>query len=91
MDIFLDDANATFTTTSVTLEYDDGASGADTVIDANTSGTNTRQISVDRDALSVSRIPGGSRFLLTINDVATGADLGLTMQLWYVNGGEASA
>ena len=91
MDIFLDDANATFTTTSVTLEYDDGASGADTVIDVNVSGTNTRQISVTRDNLTVSRIPGGSRFLLTTDDVAVGADLGLTMQLWYVSGAEASA
>ena len=91
MDIFLDDASGTFDTTTITIEYDDGASGADTVVDANASGADTRQISVNRDALSASRIPGGSRFLLTVDNVSAGPDLGLTMQLWYVKGGEASA
>lgn len=90
IDFYIEDANATFDQTVITLEYDDGASGADTVIDANTVAANTRETNLDRDSITATKVPAGSRFLLTVDNVSTGADLGITFYIWYVADGEAA-
>jgi len=72
------DANATFDTTVLTLEYDDGASGADTVIEAITTGANTVAGRVANADITQDDIPADSRILLTVDNVSTGADLGVT-------------
>jgi hypothetical protein len=82
IDVHMMDANATFDETIVTLEYDDGASGADTVIDAITVAANARLTQVDRDGLTSTAIPAGSRVLLTVNNISTGADIGALIVLW---------
>lgn len=79
------DANATYDQTQITLEYDDGAAGADTQIDqfnvAAASGTRAfGQLTLDD--LTNSFIPGGSRILMTAADVTTPADTGITFTFW---------
>ena len=77
------DANATFTTTVLTLEYD-VAAGADTVIETITTGTDTVAGTVANADLTEDDIPAGARILFTANDVATGADLGVTFILHVI-------
>lgn len=94
IDWVVEDANHTFDTTTLTLEYDtstDGSTyGTDTEIDswATGAGTGTLVQGIqDLDDLTNSRIAlsnpeYGARVLLTAANVGTGADTGLKLTLW---------
>ena len=83
--VIVDDANDTFTETDFTLEWEVIAGGSDTVIDVITVAANTVTLNVvDADSLTDGTVPGGSRILMTVEDVATGADGGVTITFWYV-------
>lgn len=98
IDWVVHDADNTFDTTLLTLEYDvstDGTTyGDDTAIDAIQTGAATgTQLAgrVDVDDLSEGTIsltkaqePYGARILLTVDNVSTGADLGVTFIFWVV-------
>jgi hypothetical protein len=88
IDVIPHDANATFDETLVTLEWEDG-DGDDTAIDAITiaaqAGTHV-VTSVDYDGLSSNAvIPASSDLLMTVANVSTGADLGVTIIFWVEN------
>lgn len=81
------DANDTYDATTVTLEWDDGASGADTAIDAiavaAATGTSAGVVQLDQDDLSSTAvIPAGSRILLTASNPSTGADTAMLIKMW---------
>lgn len=86
IDIIVEDADNTFDTTTLTIEYDDGASGVDTVIFTGASGAGSGSkviLNKTLDDLTTSLVPGGSRLLLTAANVSTGADTGLKITIWY--------
>ena len=72
------DANATFDTTLLTIEYDVSA-GSDTVIESVQTGANTVAGTVANADLTEDDIPANARILLTVDNVSTGADLGVTL------------
>lgn len=85
IDMIVEDADNTFDTTTLTIEYDE-AGGADTVIFSGASGAGSGSLVVlnkTLDDLTTSLVPGGARLLLTAANVTTGADTGLKITIWY--------
>ena len=72
------DANGTFSDTLLTIEYDVDA-GADTVIETIQTAANTVVGTITNANLTEDDIPKNARILLTVDNVGTGADLGLTL------------
>jgi hypothetical protein len=79
LEVYMMDANMTFSETVVTI------TAGSTVVDEVTVAANTRYTAVDRDGLSSTAvIPGGTALKIGCDDVGTGADLGCIVVMYYV-------
>lgn len=88
IDIIAQDVGASYTSGTIALEYDDGASGADTAIDTLTLTSPALSVSSEIATFDLTSgiIPQGSRILATVATLAAISENFLTIHLWYVPG-----
>lgn len=87
IDVIVPDIGASFTGGTLLLEYDDGASGADTEIDTITlAGVADLDTNVTLDDLTLTTgiVPAGSRILGTVADVTGISENFLVVHIWFV-------
>jgi hypothetical protein len=78
IDVQAHDANATFSQTALTILADS------TTLDVITLTANTKTAYVTKDDLTEGTVTAGQAIKITAADVATGADLGVSITLWMV-------
>ncbi len=86
IDIMVPDVNASYTSGTVLLDYDDGASGADTAIDTITltSPALSANVTLDDLTLTTGIVPAGSRILATVATLAGVSENFIVINIWYV-------